>query len=140
MLTHDSGGSAHDCRVVTDDVPDELLEPAPEPVCVALVGDVVVVVVVVAPGLAVTAEVDRLALGRASAGSWPVTSCTVMNTHAVTNSAAAPPAMRRRIVRMRSALAARFASASRRRSGGMSGLCGVIGVMASACPDSVSEW
>jgi len=54
-----------------------------------------------------------LAVCLLSAGSCPVTSISAMNSHAVTNSAAAPEITRLRIVRVRPARASR---ASRARS------------------------
>jgi hypothetical protein len=45
----------------------------------------------------------------ASAGSCPETSTTVIRSHAATNSATAPPMMRRRIIRARASRASRIA-------------------------------
>jgi hypothetical protein len=59
--------------------------------------------------VAVTADV---VLDFASAGSCPVTSCSVMNTQVATNSASAPAMTRRRIVRMWRARASSLALAS----------------------------
>jgi len=93
--------------VVPDDdvVPDAAV--VPDELLLAVLGDEVATTAVV---------VDLVVLELASAGSWPVTSCTVMTPNAATNTATAPPTMRRRIMLIRRARAARLASASRRRS------------------------
>jgi hypothetical protein len=102
---------AHDWLEVTglsplEDEPVELLV-APELVdAVALVEPAVlpvVVPVVVAPAveLVVAAVAAWVCVLRASAGSWPVTSTTVITIHTARNSATEPPMTRARILRTR---------------------------------------
>ena len=85
MLEQGRGG-AHDCLVVT------LL------VVVALVGWAELVVVVAGCAELVATVV---VLRDASAGSWPLTSSTAISAHVARNSATAPAATRRLIVRVR---------------------------------------
>jgi hypothetical protein len=58
-----------------------------------------------------TDEVLALAVSRASAGSWPVTSMTVISSQVAMNSATAPAITLRRIMRTRAWRACRIAIA-----------------------------
>jgi hypothetical protein len=69
-----------------------LVEPAATPVLVLVVVPVAALVVAV---------VDAWVCVRASAGSWPVTSTTVITIHTARNSATEPPMTRARILRTR---------------------------------------
>lgn len=130
---HDGHGLArpshHDDRVVTgldplelfelwelEELPvvDELVAELPE-----LVPDELDTVVGVE-----TVELT-LAICLLSAGSWPVTSVSAMNSHTLTNSVAAPEITRRRIVRARPARASR-AIRARSRAASRSGVIGVM--------------
>jgi hypothetical protein len=85
-------------------------EPAEEPVellvapglvdAVALVEPAATPVLVLVAAL-VVAVVDAWVCVRASAGSWPVTSTTVITIHTARNSATEPPMTRARILRTR---------------------------------------
>ena len=70
-----------------------LVEPAAAPV--------VELVVVPVAALVVAAVAAWVCVLRASAGSWPVTSTTVINIHTARNSATEPPMTRARILRTR---------------------------------------
>jgi hypothetical protein len=97
-----------DCRPETD------VDPVPEP---ELALEVVSVDGVELD--ATVAAVERLA----SAGSFPDTSAIVISSHEATNSATAPPMMRRRIVAARLSRAARIAAPRARAS------CALLSVM-----------
>jgi len=80
------------------------------------------VVTVLVAGVELDATVvadERLA----SAGSWPDTSTTVISSHAATNSATAPPTMRRRIMLARLSRAPLIVAARARAS------CAFLSVM-----------
>jgi hypothetical protein len=119
-------GGAHDWLVVTLLgllLPELELEPLLEVVAVVVVGVVVVVVVpvlaavVVVPVLVVPLETEAtVEVLRASAGSWPETRTTAINSQAARNRATAPATTRRRIMRTRAARAARIACARPRAS------------------------
>jgi hypothetical protein len=81
--------------------PESLLEPEPLRVLCALAVVVLVAVVVVA-----AAVVCVVVVLRDSTGSWPLASVTVISSQVATNSATAPPMIRRRIVLARSRRAA----------------------------------
>jgi hypothetical protein len=136
VLARGRGGGAHDWLVVT------LLTTPPAlsllEVEALLVSDpeeelevveVVVVdgaVVVVVDGVDATEVADdRLA----SAGSWPETSTSVMNSQDATNSASAPAMMRRRILRARAIRALRMAWPRARAAWLMSAMIDYLGVV-----------
>jgi hypothetical protein len=76
--------------------------------------------------VAVWAAVTLLEAWRASAGSWPETSMSVMNSQVATNIDKAPAITRRRIVRVLMARACLTATA---RAGPLSVLVGVMSVL-----------
>jgi hypothetical protein len=131
---------------VTEDgaeVPEDAVVPedalVPEDAVDAVVADEPLLVALGVELDATTEVADFFVLELASAGSWPVTICTVMNPNAATNNATAPPTMRRRIMPIRRARAARLASASLRRSSAVAlvgvmfiGLAVLVGQMSSA--------
>ena len=75
------------------------------PVAVAALPDVVAVlaaaVAVLPEVVVVTGDAAWVSVLRASAGSWPVTSTTVMSSQAARNRATEPPMTRARILRTR---------------------------------------
>jgi hypothetical protein len=75
-------------------LPESLLELDPKLLVAVVVVVVIAVVVVVAAAL------------RDSTGSWPLASVTVISSHVATNTATAPPAIRRRSIRARARRAA----------------------------------
>jgi hypothetical protein len=98
-----------------EDAPEEL---APELVDVPELVDEALVVLVAGVEATVVAE-ERLA----SAGSWPETSTSVISSQLATNSAAAPPMIRRRIERARASLLSLSACPRERAAGSMSVMC-----------------
>jgi DMSO reductase anchor subunit len=109
-------------------VPLDVALPLLSPVAVAVAVRVAVEVIA-------AVEVIRAA----SAGSWPETSMSVINSQVATNSERAPAITRRRIIRALISRASRTAPARPRAPTGATAASGAMGVMSVARGESIAS-